>query len=250
MNRESIKLDNKKAIKKFVLYIMLCAFCGGILGFLSSTVELQNTVNKINGVVHLSIQFVANWGMIITFLCIMIPSVYLYIKAKKTYQHLDDEDEKSLDQIEKNLSYTVLLLNVMYILLLFIISCSMTYGRNHNRLITFIQFIVYLVILVYMQQKVVDFTKLLNPEKKGSVYDLDFRKKWLNSCDEAERFHIGNASYQAFLVTNMACIVIWLILFFLQNIVAIGILPSFIVLLILGILNCTYIIASIKDNKK
>ncbi len=250
MSKESIKLDNKKAMKKFILITGLGMFCGGVLGFLSSTVQLQTTVNKLQSFIDIIMKFVADWGMMLVFLAIMIPSIYLYIKATKAYQRLDDEDEETLDQIENHLSYIILLLNIMYILLLFIISCSMTYGAKQSILMSIIQFIVYLIVLVYMQQKVIDFTKLLNPEKKGSVYDIDFRKKWINSCDEAERFHIGNASYQAFVVTNMACLVIWIVLFFLQNILAIGILPSFVVLLILGILNCTYIITSIKDNKK
>ena len=41
------------------------------------------------------------------------------------------------------------------------------------------------------QQKLVDTTKRLNPEKHGSVYDTKFHEKWLASCDEAERAVIG-----------------------------------------------------------
>ena len=34
-----------------------------------------------------------------------------------------------------------------------------------------------------LQQMTVDFQKIMNPEKQGSVYDLRFQKKWEESCD-------------------------------------------------------------------
>ena len=34
---------------------------------------------------------------------------------------------------------------------------------------------------------VVDLEKKLNPEKKGSVFEMQFQKTWLESCDEAQK---------------------------------------------------------------
>lgn len=50
--------------------------------------------------------------------------------------------------------------------------------------------VTFLVILaegIIIQQKAVDITKIMYPEKTASVYDLKFQKKWVDSCDEAEK---------------------------------------------------------------
>ena len=49
-----------------------------------------------------------------------------------------------------------------------------------------------------MQQMTVDFQKIMNPEKQGSVYDLRFQKKWEESCDELEKFTIYRSAYKAY----------------------------------------------------
>lgn len=35
---------------------------------------------------------------------------------------------------------------------------------------------------ILIQQKCVDTIKKMNPEKTASVYDVRFRKKWMDSC--------------------------------------------------------------------
>lgn len=250
MNNDKIKKDNKKAIARFILFTLLCMLCGGIVGYLTSFIDFKGNIkNEAYNIIDIVLCFVSHWGILVLFFCIIIPCIYLYLDAKRIYQNMVEEDEFLLDKVELKLSYIMLLLNIMYVFLLLIINCIMIY-ENRNIIFKIIEIIATFVIFIYIQQKVIDFTKILNPEKKGSVYDLNFRKKWLDSCDEAERFHIGNASYQAYIITNMACIILWLILIFMQNIFEIGLLPSCIVLIILVILNCSYIIASIKDSKK
>lgn len=50
--------------------------------------------------------------------------------------------------------------------------------------------VTFLIILaegIIIQQKAVDINKIMYPEKTASVYDLKFQKKWVDSCDEAEK---------------------------------------------------------------
>ena len=44
----------------------------------------------------------------------------------------------------------------------------------------------------------------MNPEKKGSVYDLKFKKKWFESCDEAEKEVIYQSSYKTYIFMSKA----------------------------------------------
>ena len=110
-------------------------------------------------------------------------------------------------------------------------------------------FLLSIALLIVLQQKVVDLTRKLNPEKQGSVYDLKFRKKWLNSCDEAERKQIGQAAYKAYSVLNATCPILWAVLLLLGFVLEISLLPSFLVLLVWGILNLTYIAECIRMNR-
>ena len=52
--------------------------------------------------------------------------------------------------------------------------------------------------VVIIQQKSVDCVKIMNPEKTASVYDMKFQKKWLETCDEAEKIIVGKCAFKAF----------------------------------------------------
>lgn len=68
------------------------------------------------------------------------------------------------------------------------------------------EMLVSVALVVLVQQKIVDLVRRMNPEKQVSVYDSKFQKKWYNTCDEAERAQIGQASYQAFQAANRAAL--------------------------------------------
>lgn len=62
--------------------------------------------------------------------------------------------------------------------------------------------------VVIIQQKSVDCVKIMNPEKTASVYDMKFQKKWLETCDEAEKIIVGKCAFKAFNITNSMCSVL------------------------------------------
>lgn len=112
--------------------------------------------------------------------------------------------------------------------------------------------VTFLVILaegVIIQQKVVDITKIMYPEKTASVYDLKFQKKWVDSCDEAEKIMIGRCAFEAFKVTNSVCGALSIILAISALMFDIGFLPSFVVCLIWLVNQCVYGRAAAKCSK-
>ena len=80
-------------------------------------------------------------------------------------------------------------------------------------------------VFFYMQKKLVDFEKIMNPEKKGSLYDFGFNKKWYESFDEAERNQVGIASYKAYIIVSKTCLVMIAVLMFMGMVLEITILP-------------------------
>ena len=77
-----------------------------------------------------------------------------------------------------------------------------------------------------------DATKLTNPEKKASVYDMRFQKKWLEDCDEAEKIVIGKCAFKAYAATNMICTVLAVVLAVCALLFDVGFLPSLAVCLV------------------
>ena len=122
--------------------------------------------------------------------------------------------------------------------------------KNFNMYVLgIVAFLVILAEGIIIQQKAVDITKIMYPEKTASVYDLKFQKKWVDSCDEAEKIMIGRCAFEAFKVTNSVCGALSVILAIGALTFDIGFLPSFVVCLIWLVSQCAYCRAAIKCNK-
>ena len=85
---------------------------------------------------------------------------------------------------------------------------------------------------IVVQQKCVDAAKHTNPVKDVSVYDMKFQKKWVDSCDEAEKIMIGKCAYKAYTATSTVCAVLAIVLAVCALVFGIGFLPSLVVCLI------------------
>lgn len=122
---------------------------------------------------------------------------------------------------------------------------------SKTALLSVLFFLVSAFVLVFSQQKIVDLTRQMNPEKQGSVYDTKFRKKWLESCDEAEQKQIGQAACQAFNAVNVLCPALWVVLLMLSFAFSFDLLlPAFTVCLIWLVLNVSYCLACIRLGKR
>ena len=91
--------------------------------------------------------------------------------------------------------------------------------------------------------------KKTNPEKTVSVYDMKFQKKWLDSCDEAEKLLIGKCSFKAFSATNGVCMLLAVLLALGALVFEIGFLPSLAVCLIWIVNQSAYYKEAMKYSK-
>lgn len=110
-----------------------------------------------------------------------------------------------------------------------------TFDSKCNTIAFFISVATFLGIMaetIIIVQKCVDTIKQINPEKKASVYDIKFQKKWMDDCDEAERIMIGKCAFKAYSATNMICTVLAGVLAICALVFDIGFLPSFTVCLV------------------
>ena len=116
-------------------------------------------------------------------------------------------------------------------------------------LLCLVGFILSIACTSITQQKVINLTKTLNPEKNGSVYDLKFHKKWMDSCDEAERFYIYKCCYASYNATQVVCLILIVIIVLAGMIFPIGVLPLICVCIIWGVSSIVYGVTAMKVER-
>ena len=84
---------------------------------------------------------------------------------------------------------------------------------------------------------------------KRQVYDSRFQKKWLASCDEAERAIIGQCALKAYQAMTMSCLVLWAVFALGGMFFNWGFLPSMAVCVVWGVGQSAYAYWCIKLSK-
>ena len=244
--------ENRKALPKFALTMLLSLLVGGVFGFLIGCsrvfgLEAAAFARWLDG----AVRAVTPWGIPVTSVLTLGGSFLLYRSAAKKYAAWDggDEDEIS-ESIELLLSWALLLSAIQLLLNLFFMAALATCCLEDGSLWVVGLFLLSCGLVIFAQQKTVDLERRMNPEKHGSVYDAKFQKKWLDSCDESERQQIGEASRQAYLVTSRVCLGLWLVLTMLGMIFEMSVLPVFILLLVWGTMQVSYTLACIRLSKR
>ena len=250
MKNNNIKADNRKALPRFFLMILGSAVLGAVLGFCSAFAADTNIVERAGKILSALLRVIAPWGIPVTSAVFLGLSWHLYRKSKALCDAWDGEDEDTVDGAEEHLSWVLFWTNLQMLLDFFFLSLCSLYVQNLWALGTVVFFFLSAGIIMVFQQKVVDLERALNPEKQGSVYDTNFKKKWIESCDENEQRQMGQAAMKSYSAMNIACPVIWCALLVAGLFFKTGILPSLTVLLLWGISSITYLLEAIRLGKR
>lgn len=250
MRAKTEKSENRKALPKFFLIILGSLVLGGVLGFFvgcSRFLDTEALAVRLEGV----LRAILPWGIPVTTVVTMGSCFFLYRAAAKRAAAWDGGDEDaSSEAAETLLSWALLLSAVQLLIDLFFMTAIGTQPAEAGVLGMIGVFLLSCALVIFAQQKVVDLERRMNPEKRGSVYDVKFQKKWLDSCDESERRQIGEASRTAYTVTSRVCLGIWLVLTILGMVFDLGLLPVFVVLLVWGTLQVSYTLTCIRLGKR
>ena len=208
MENNAVKKDNRKALPKYLLILFAAAIFGGVLGFAAGWLGHDDLSEVIAAAVTNGLTAAAPWALLASSVVSLAVILWLYRGAKALYTAWDGEDEAVMDQADEKLNWALLLTAAQLVLDMFFFAVAQS-AHNMTALWSVLFFIVSVFALVFAQQKIVDLTRQMNPEKKGSVYDVKFKKKWFESCDEAEQKQIGQAAYKSFNVVSAACPILW-----------------------------------------
>lgn len=250
---EQIKADNRKAKGRFLLVMLVCGLLGGVLGFSGAVLGTEKLTGLLAAAGHWFCREVAHWGALaclpLMLACFLLP----YRKAKQMLDGWDGEDEALSERVEELLSKALWANNTLTIVLFFLAGASYVgvfgEGPVWGYLVGTAALIAGIVLTTAAQKRLVDLNRLLAPEKEGSVYDLNFQKKWLDSCDEAEKNLIGQCSYRAFQLTQKLCAVLWGVFILSGMFLDTGVLPTLAVCIIWGLSQWEYCRWSLKLSR-
>lgn len=251
MENNAVKKDNRKALPKYLLILLAAAIFGGFMGFAAGWVGHDNISEVIAAAVADGLTAAAPWALLVTSVVSLGLILWLYRSAKALFTGWDGEDDDTMDRADEKLNWALLLTAAQLVLDMFFFAVAESGGSPLGGIVGVLFFIVSAFTLVFAQQKIVDLTRRMNPEKKGSVYDVKFKKKWFESCDEAEQKQIGQAAYKAFNVVSTACPILWAALLLLSYAFNFDLLmPVFVVCLLWLLLQVSYCLECIRLAKR
>lgn len=229
--------SRRQTTMKFWVILVISALVGGIGGFLSQMYE-KSIYEAAMDVRDWSISK-ATYIMIVVSIIILASALFYYFRAKRLVREWDQEDEEMFDIIDKTQGIALMITTTGSILTMIIfglIMANIVNGELKNDIILDMVgagvFIVINIAITFLQRKIVDETKKLRPEKQGDALEVNFRKTWVESCDEQERQKIYKAAYKAFTAGNVLYIILFIVLVIGQVVFHLGIAP----MLVLGII--------------
>lgn len=257
MDSSEIKKANRKAMPKFIIILVISIIIGAEIGFFSAKYGWDAMLAGIKEAGTFFGMYIAPWLMLVIAVTVPAVSVPLYKKAKKLLASWDGEDENVYSRADGKLSVAIWLSSAALIVSYFLIAASYSGGfaalENEEKMPLFMlsiaAFLGIMIEAVIIQQKCIDCAKKTNPEKTASVYDTKFHKKWLDSCDEAEKLLIGKCAFKAFGATNNVCAILAILLALCAIIFGIGFLPSLVVCLIWIVNQSVYCKEALKYSK-
>ena len=241
---DAVRQENRKALPKFAL-IMVCRMAlGAVLGISRLFVHPEDLDAALTAAGTLFPTKLAGWlvpAVPVVELAVCLP---LYFEAKRRLAAWDGEDEEASSRIEMRVCVCMWIAGLSTVLAFFLLAALLSgfaaMDGDPMRVTPALffgglgGFIAQLAVNMVLQQKLVDLTKRLNPEKHGSVYDVKFQKTWYESCDEAERLLIGQCALKAYQAMCTACLALWVALTLGGMFFRWGFLPAMAVCIVWG----------------
>lgn len=218
---------NKKSIYRIILLLLFggaigAAFSIGLFRFgeaggLAKISDIGNFLISIN--VYLFLFLV---------IALFLPSVYLFMKAKKAYGEIDEMSEDDYEDKEitaKKKLDMALTLNSIFMVLNFLVFGTTLDKTSDNFIIILIVFLANAMAMALFEIYVIRFIQREDTRLKGDPTTFRFTKEFIESCDEAEKQRIYRSGYHAFQSSKAASLGFILITVISNMVLETGALP-------------------------
>lgn len=244
---EEKRLENQKEDKKFgkrFAVILLCsALIGMVCGVVIALMRENSMASSLSEVLSQAGMMVAPYISLV-YVIVMLP-VLLFTcrKVRAKMEEWDGENEEEYKEMDTMLGNVLYALSIGTVVIYFFFAIGFR-GLTERQFLTDIcylgGFIAAVAVIIIGQKMVINMVKELNPEKKGSVYDTKFVKKWEESCDEAERLLIYKSAYKTYTKMNTLFVGLWLFCILANEVFSFGFMPVTMVSLIWLCQICLY----------
>ena len=238
-------MNKNHTIIKFLGILALAGilgyFTGKFLGSFSDSFVMTNLTLQQSKWISQALFLVLLVGNALGFLYM----VWGIRNAENTIKQWDGTQEEPVDQADLQLSRALVMGNILMILSMFLLSCIFSFSTMPIHL-TSVCFMTVLLINMFLQRRIVEDVKKINPEKQGDFMDMKFKKDWVNSMDEGEKQIMYQAAYKAYGRINHLCIACWLLCLLADLFFYTGILPVLIVTVIWLTTILTYQLEAIR----
>lgn len=244
------KVNKKSNLKIYIIFavMILASLLGGFLAGRLAAVN-KDTLDGINWdhiwwVTADTLPIVYGVLMLATF----VVSFVMYGKIKRMIRGWDGENEDVIVDIESRITTASYLPCVIVFvgLVLFpvcIYAVDRTYSNSKGMPMTIVSevvFVVSMILYCVIEKLVIDEEKKLNPEKKENIFDINFRRDWEKSSDEAELIAIAKSSKKGFMAGIKVGFVMWMLMFVSMFAFDTGVMPIVAVGLVLIVMYVAY----------
>ncbi len=247
---KQIHKENKKYMPIFMIILLAAGLLGFFVGRAARKFEISDLSGQLESFLTKTLIYVLPVMYVIMILILAAVCIPVLIKQIKKARVWDGEDEEYIEKVEKSFSnllnctafFTIASFGIFFMSMLLVESS--TVSETVRKLVIFVDLICLVCDLVFttiIQSGVIKNIRMLNPEKRGNIFALNFRKKWEGSCDEAEQYVMYKASYKSCKVVNTVCMWLMIITFLTGIVFKTGIMPVFCIAIIWTCSNLSFV---------
>lgn len=174
METEKIQKANRKAMPKFIALMAVSLLVGGSIGFCAAFFGFNTFAGKLAAAGAFFAGHMAHWLLLA--LALLVPAVCLpvYNQSRRLVQSWDGEDNAVAEKAEEKLSMVMWISGAAMILGYFLIAAAYMAGNSiftgkdvlFGFWLSIVAFVALMVENTLLQQRSVDLTKRLYPEKQ------------------------------------------------------------------------------------
>lgn len=261
-DKKTKEKSTKKALIILISALAICFLAGYIVGKIMGKVEKTQSFDAVVTAIRaFAFDAIPILFAVVSFLGCLLP-VIAYTRCSALYKQLqkDRENDDLWDTLEDKLNVPMIMSNIFSIIELCLFFCFLYdvekgYGKVSGYqsamwVIAVALFVITMAIEILIPKLTVDIEKKLNPEKRGNALDFQFHKVWMSSCDEAEWLIVYRAGYQAFLSTNVVCLILCIVIFIFTFLFKTDIMGFVYVCMILLVNNVSYMTRAAKLERR
>ena len=159
------KSENRRALPKFLLILLGSLVLGAGLGVLVALADFSGGGEAAARVLRELLRRIAPWGIPALAAVLGGGGLILYLRAWGRANRWDGEDEEEAEAVENLLDWVLLCSSALLVASFFFFAVGVCFELGLME--TVLPFILSIALVILLQQKAVDLTKRMNPEKKG-----------------------------------------------------------------------------------